>query len=427
MDATEAKDQEISMSVDEEDDDDEEEDSTNHTIKGSFTVNLPESPEKRPLFYDEHLIRERISSGLLFQYEPLLAKFDRSTILTTLRNYFYGCFGDTRGEAAQVWQDVVSGVNILHNTEWGHQMAHICKIIDISLRMQTVPYIMMTASHYDGIYMCGAGYHLGLGENYFSPLPKDIIAERIKTFDSHAEAFWKILGCLDILEDTKLNAFKTNTSIKQLKQLCDSHSIKPNGMATIKATSHLLSFRDDKTLESTGSNIAMALEMLSDPSKDIYTLPSFHHTALLSQERDYIIWSAFGETAPSFIVPGGRRMALSGNFAVSHTSAPAKGGGVVNTRQVTKIGAIIKPLAAAVADLREVKSGKSVANPFGNAVVNAAQSHMNKVYEKESCQLILSGLRKYVDVRVEDVGRGKKRRNEGDESSRPKRSRLDDL
>jgi hypothetical protein len=190
----------------------------------------------------------------------------------------------------------------------------------------------------------------------------------------------------------------------------------------VKEDAKSLCFQADRELTATAANIALVLSYITDSTKDLAELPFLHHSYLFSSNRRELAWSAFGSLAPSFRVPSGKAMRLDQPFNVSIRTGVGKAPGPA-TREVKSIAAHIVPLDLAVRHLDEVIRKKEVLNPFGNASVRVSESNLNKVFNGESCALIVAGLRK-LSGSVIAVSGGSKRRDIADEDeSRKKKAR----
>lgn len=400
------------METDTEDDDREE---TKLVLKRRFKVSLHTPAERQPLYHDEHDVPQ--NSGLLFPFIKELAKFDRTVVLEVVKRYFYDGLGDTEEECREEFANLVSAWGNIQNTLFGLQMTHIMKVLDICMTMQCAMSYMATLKHYDGIYLRGAGYRLTiLGKTYMAA-PWDDLKPALKVMDRHAEALWNVLdGFSWASEEDKVAQWRKIKTMKELKVLCDTLPIAGGTGIRDRMLRNAadLTFPDEREWAPTAANIAEALSFISDPLKDLARLPYIHYTKLFVTDRLELVWSAFGSTAPSFRVPQGKEMSLQKSFKITNPKLRQEKGPAA-TRDVTKIGAIIIDLDMAITHMRQTFELKTVLNPFGNSVVNASASHQNKIYEKDSCDLIVNELRKAAKVTVVDSGTGGSKRSREDE------------
>lgn len=396
-------------------------------IKGTFRINLATKPEDQPLYFDEFNYPH--GPGLLFQYVPELTKFDRYTVVETIKRYFYAGLGETAEECADAFQEIVRAYGQLQNTEFANVMAHLYKVVDIALTTQTQVCPIIAKGNYEGVFLKGAGFHLTVQGTEYKAASAEAIDASIKVFDTHAHNLWNIFSKITYAtNEERVTAFQNIRAMSSLHAILAKRALI-GGTDTrdeVLACAKFLNFPEDRVLEPTAAAIEEVLGVIADPAKPLDSLPSLHYSVLFSTRRAHIAWSAFGSSAPSFRVPDGKVMDLRSSFRVTNAAIKKKDGPAAH-RDVTKIGMYLVPLELACTHLDKTISDKTVLNPFGNAVVNASASHITKPYEGESCTRIVAALRKVAQVTVVDEGR-KRKNGEGDEGkAERKRGRLDEI
>jgi hypothetical protein len=394
-------------------------------LKRAFKVTLPQKPGERALYFNEATAPQ--GSGLLFSYEPGLAKFDRSTVLYVIKKYFYAGLADDLEDCVEEFENLKIAWGNITNSSFANQMSHLYKCIDIALTMQCCPIVMMSAGVYEGVFMWGGGFQLHILGRTFDPAPQDEVLKAMRRMNRHSNALWDILQLIPIASDDRQQCFRTYRNIWKLKERIDAHGVgNTANRDTVLARAVDLQFPDNKFYDPTAFNIDLVLSFISDPLKDITQLSGLHPSLLFHTDRLSLALGSFGASAPSFRVPGGKEMSLTSSFRV--TSAQIKKDkGPQGHRDVTKIACIMQPLEIAIAHMKIIMELKTVLNPFGNAVVNASSSHIHKVYDGESCTLIVGALRKVSKVTVVDTaaGGGAKRKGNDEDAGRSKRGRMD--
>jgi hypothetical protein len=402
------------MEVDNEDDQTEKEEVK---LTRRFRVSLSVPVHRARVSYDDTQLP--IGPGLLFPYVEELAKFDRSTVVDVIKRYFYAGLGDTAERCDEEFRELVAAWGNIANSSFGNKMAHIFKIIDISLTMQACPKVCITGGSYDGILMLGAGYRLVIQDKAYVAAERASVEAEVPKMVSHARSLYQVLQDVNISQELRDERFKAMRSIKDLKTLLESQQIV-GGIGIrdrILRNARFLNFPGDRYWEPTAVNICAALSFITNPLQDLALLPTIHPSRLFSSDRLEIVWSAFGAIAPSFRVPGGKEMMLTRPFRIA-TPTARKERGVQGTRDITKIAAILVPLDMAIVHLRTCIESKSVLNPFGNAIVNASTSHINKIFERDSCDMLVRSLRDVAKVTVVDEGaRGTRRGREEDDEA----------
>lgn len=391
-----------------------------------FRVNLPVPAIDQPLFYDVNSVP--ISAGLLFPYEPQLAKFDKFTVPNVIYQYFFAGLGDTVEDATKEFEEIVASWGNVFNTEFSNVMSHIFKVIEISLRTQTRPILMMTANNYDGVFMQGSAFHITVNGTHYTAVSKEEIERDIKRMDSHASALWSILQQLNLSKEERQGYFEGMESIWDLKDVVDTVSI--NGGPTVREqmikNAQFLHFPKDRYAGSYATAIEKALLCIATPTQKIKEVGSLHPPLIFEQDRISLIMGCFGPLAPSFRVPGGKEMRLSSQFKVPCVRGKV-GREFEDHREVKKLAVQFVPHEVAVMHMRQVIEQKTILNPFGNIKIVRSASHISKEFEGESFSMLIEGLRKVAQVVVSDEkGKGKREREGESEERYKKKGRMDD-
>jgi hypothetical protein len=390
--------------------------------KFKFRGNLANAPASAPISYGPTEIPDDCN-GLLFPYIQELTKFDRRTVPTVIKKYFLALLGDDDESVHDAFQRISAAWGNITNTEFGNKMAHIFKVLDISLSTQTCFYPVMSLGQYDGCIMFGFGYSLSVNGKYFEPGLKKDYEQEIPKMSSHSDSLLRIVQKFDCAPNRAETLVLEMRSSVDLYKFVQSHrTIAVQALVTpeIMKLGEFLAFPEDRLLDTNMRGIVDALSYISNASQPVDTLPSVHYTQLFETGRIELAMSAFGNSAPSFRVPGGKRMLLTEPFRVSGKEKGA-------IREVTKIATQTVPLSIAIAHLKETIQDKAIMNPWGNSVPGNSNNHLNRTFEKESCENILTALRSVAAVTVADRSAGKKRaRGDDDEDTRGKKRRVDD-
>jgi hypothetical protein len=361
--------------------------------------------------------------GLILGYHDNLTRFDASTVPNVFRQYFYHGFGDSEEECAENFSTFRSAWGNLHKSDFGNRVSHLAKAIDIGMMTQTQVCPIIVAHNYAGCLLRGAGWRLRIEGRDIEPCSMKEIEDGLKVVDGHSNALWKIFQKLSFVDnESRVAAYTDCRSVAKLAEYIDALSLN-GGTAVQKVVADLakhLSFDDERPMTATAKNIEVVLSYVKDPLKNLSDLPYRHPSTLFSTSRRHIAWSAFGSYAPSFRIPGGKNMLLDQAWRIS---LPARGSRPAEHRDVSKVAAQMVPLELALQHLDAVFTEKSLWNPFGNTIVNVSASNLNKVFEGDSCQMILAAFRNALSVTVSTGSGGSKRKNDsaGEENARKKR------
>jgi hypothetical protein len=365
--------------------------------------------------------------GLFIAYNALLAKFDNKTVPSVIRQFFYGCLGSSEQEAHELFAEIQEAWGVLYKSDWGNIYSHLFFCVRLALTLQTRLCPFIVNGNYCGVFLMGAGFSLMINGITYTPASKEAVDNALKQAAPHSNALWRIFRRLGFPDDTsREDAFKACDRMFKLKSYVEVlNSGGTMAQEAILKDAAFLNFDKDRSLDINAASIALVLDFITDANKDLHLLPYMHHSMLLTQDRMEIAWSAFGNMAPSFRVPGGKQMMLNQAFRVTSTAMKKKEGTQAH-RDVTKIAAAVVPLPLAIKHLKEVIQFKQVLNPFGNAIVNISNANVNKTFDGESCSKILDGLRKMCNVTVSSGSGGTKRRQDGEEGPK-KKSKVSDV
>lgn len=369
--------------------------------------------------------------GFIFPFVDELALPDYSTPIAVINKYFKGLLGDTADEAEDAFNRLRSAWAVIAITPWGNELAHMFWCLDVAFTAGALLRVMSTSTdRYTGCLVLGSGYAISFdGQESRVPLPRDTLVTEFGSASPHDAALTFIFSQIYYASDAERLADKELcSSVHDVREKIQERGAKESQREAIVKMSMFLEFGvQNHPLAPTPFNISKVLFAVSDSTLSEREFP-LHPSALLESDRVARLWSAFGSTAPSFQVPGGRQMPLDRPFEV-----PEKGKDKT-TRTVNKIGFILKPLKEAIVDLHKViDDTKSVLNPHGSSIMARSSSgSLIKKAEGAQCELILGALRRAakVTVAVASGSSSRKRGNAGDdfeERRGGKRPRADDL
>lgn len=270
-------------------------------------------------------------------------------------------------------------------------------------------------------------FSLYFREKSFSSVSRAALVSDFDTSSPHDAALKSIFGKIIFKDKAERDQARDSvTNIQGVAGFIRKQGTTEDGREEIRRHSMFLAF--DATpppLTFTAHNITKVLEAIANPDIKESEFPIYPPAILFPDRRDRL-WSAFGSSAPSFRVPGGKKMDLRETFQVVERSKV----GEKTSRAVRKIGFILKKLDESLSDLHTMIDDKFIMNPHGAAIMSrASSSSLVKTLEKEQCESVVAALRKVAQVTVSDpVDRAGKRKADADVEEGPsKKTRADDL
>lgn len=365
-----------------------------------------------------------LGPGIIIGYHDELPKTDKVTVPSVVRRFFYGCLGHDEEEAAQNYADIQQAWGVLAKSSFGNRLTHLFKCIEIALEMQTTVQPIIVKGNYAGCVLQGAAWHLTINGRHYNPYPLEDLKKGLLKVDGHANALWAIFQKISFLTpEDRSEAWKKCNSTQKLYEYTNALGVggTENQDAVLKLA-RFLSFDNEKPLTATANNIELALQYIADGTKNILDLPYLHPSMLFTTNRRHLVWSAFGDAAPSFRIDSGRRMLLTKPLEIvlpkSATGAPEK-------KNINKIAANIVVLPLAIKHLDETFNDKTIWNPHGNAGVGQSVNNMYRTYEGDSCQKIVTAFRKAMKISISSESGAGKRKNDDDLGGAQKKRRED--
>jgi len=364
--------------------------------------------------------------GFLCPFVLDLSLPDRSIPIDIINRYFLGCLGDTEREAADAFNRLKASWGVLAITPWGMELAHMYWCLGyMMLTGCTIRVITSSVDKYMGCALLGDGYALQLDDSLIHPASVEKMREDFSAASPHDAAVSVIFNKIFFTDNEKrAEAKMTCTSIHDLRKVLAKQGTSELGRREIEKNAAFLDYANDfRPLPITGANISKILQIIAETTMD-ESLVYLHHSEIMNPSRTERLWSAFGPLAPSFRVPAGKKMELSGSFEVTERSSK----GAKTSRIVKKIGFILKPLAEAILDLEAVKRDKFILNPHGTALMGrvSAQSLIRTV-EGEQCTSVLAALRSFAQVTVAEASSSKRKLDDEGEERGSKKRRADDF
>nr|WCL23001.1 hypothetical protein [Armillaria spp. ambi-like virus 3] len=363
--------------------------------------------------------------GFCLPYVRDLSLPDYRIVPSVIGRYFLGLLGSTAEESQEVFDDLKSSWGIICRTELGFELAHMywCIALAIETRSQILA-IVPSSKKYLGCMIIGDGYNMDIRGRLISPCVRGDLVEAFGTLNPHDGALAKIYWLLEYgSAEARIQDRDACKSLRGLWLDIKNHPQRADKTDELKKLAMQLSFPGSEPLSATAYNVATILGAIADTnlSEDKFPL---YPTCVVSNDRSERLLSAFGAYAPSFMVPGGKMMMLDKPFEVQ-VGKKSEG----NTKNVTKIGYIMKPLDAAVVDLERIREIKGVMNPHGSAIMGRTSANsLIRSAEAENASGIIYALRLYTGTAISEVVLGKKRarEQEGQTGEGSKRKRAND-
>jgi len=282
--------------------------------------------------------------GVYSPFIPELALADAKAVYLTIQEHFLSCLGSNTEEVKASLEQLRGRLAIIAKTREGEILAHMARCIHLSITGQSKCYPVIEGGVYQGSVLIGARVKYIINKDTISPVPFDQLQEKVKSFGSHKSALLAILGLCHVTkpEDVAMS-LKNITSMYKLRLGVLESPTSAVARDEVLKLSSQLRFGPSRAVNP--DTLHDALDLIANPTRELPLDFPLHHSMLFETDRVAIVWSSFGDTAPSPSFPG-KKFDLGRNDHPSHIGF--------------KTGV---PLREAIADLKHVLNTKQIAVP----------------------------------------------------------------
>jgi len=323
--------------------------------------------------------------GVFAPYLNDLSSEDHKTVPSFIQRHLLPIIGNNVDQVRKVLESIRGAWGNLGKTPAGKELTHLVKCIDLALNAQAQAYPIFDGGNYEGTAILGAMFEIIINEDRLVPEAPDVLKTRILSAGSHTVAMKGIATIVKQVykddgfmpEESEMDGDVEITpifSMMSLRNFCSKISLSENERDEIKKLAAQLKF-SPRSLSFSKADICRAVNMLCSPGDIDDDLP-ISHTALFSDDRIFVIWSAFGAIAPTCFFEASPRYDLS-----KPKERPAK---IMWSQTV---------LHTAVHHLKTLKSSKMLTVPQNTRRQSTYSTH---VWERDDCREILTSLVHYV-------------------------------
>lgn len=256
------------------------------------------------------------ASGLFFPFVPELASYDDTTIPRLFEDYLLQALGNTPEQQLERFARIKSAWGIISKTESGNVLAHMGKVIHLSITSQGRCFPLIHDGIYQGCVLSGGRLFVGLNGNVYRPLSFDKLQEETGNYQLHSRVLANIAAIangadLDGKTDTvEAEGVIKAQSLREVRSWLLKAEISEADRDEIRKLAVHLHFKNDSHLPVNPQTIKRVLDdmTLKEDDEDM-TLP-LHHSALFSRDKVLVSLAAFGFQAPSFNIDNCPKIAL---------------------------------------------------------------------------------------------------------------------
>lgn len=368
--------------------------------------------------------------GIWFPYISPVANYDTKTAVSVIQTYFSSCLGDSAEEINTTIEQLRSAWGLLGRTEWGKQITHAFYVMRIAIECQCSVRLAFEGANYLGVVMLGEGYELCINNGVVSIGSAEQLGDAMRLGGSNKLILRKIANAASM----RMEELDNITSMWELRHKLFEDGCPLDQQREIIRMASGLRFEGGIHWKPVVSSFTKAAEYIASPTpiEEYNKSDNLPITAssLFSLDKVAVIWSCFGEVAPSFRIPGGSvfKLARGGNTVSRNIGLGRKA--TKEVLNVTKVSLRMVSLELAISDIKAVIQDKEIHNPFATPQPKRSTANAYKTFSGNNMDKVVGALRLIAKVDVVEgvsLDKGKKRMFDGDGAAGPsaKRGALD--
>lgn len=378
-----------------------------------FNMNLP-----TPYATCNHVISRAADipndEGLIFPYVESLSRDDFETVPSVLQGPLNGLFGSDHIENGAALNALLPAWRELAITEWGWELSHIYTGIRLALQTGAGIRTFVTPhGTYAGFILTGSLFSVFVDGKCIRPQPFNTLQADFQVATPHTAALTALFDKISFPSDIERGRdMALVTSMYDVGVLLRKYGYNTNDREGMARNAAKLTFPKDRYLPINGTNVARVFSVMHTGIGES-EIP-LHHLALFKVNRSHRLLSAFGVGCPSFMIEGGRKIPLTGDFAFKKNMKVA--GGKRAEVKVNTMYAALKDLDSACDDLDMMLKEKHVLTFAGTpSAAKVSARAMVREFDGVHGTDVLAALRQLVGVSVlntPDPSSSKKRKAE---------------
>jgi len=314
------------------------------------------------------------SHGVFVPFVVELLAFDKRIILDVILEYFLGCLGSNTEEVRTMVDKLKAALGVICYTPVGKVLGHMALCIKLGLQAQARIFPVFEGGIYEGCVLAGSLFNIVVENNVYVSLEPERLALQVQMYSttiSSLRAIGTIAGDSELL----LNADGSPcfTSFMQLKRILANRALTNERRdEVVKLAVHLRR----STWSLNPSSVMKALGYLSIPLwKELPDDLPVHPTMLFEDDVLAVVWSCFGDMAPSPRFQSGQVVDLRKSVTPAH------------------IGFSQRVLPQAISDMRDIHSAKTITVPTLN---RRSSVHKDRIFQGNTARDIFGLFRSWV-------------------------------
>jgi hypothetical protein len=322
--------------------------------------------------------------GLWCPYVPELLSYDGKMVVEILVKYFSGCLGTNITEVKEMISGFKSAFGVIKSSEVGKVLSHMAKCIDIGIQAQARIFPIFSGEIYEGCVLSGFGFTVVMESKMFKALPPSELTALLQTANRSSNSIEAISRLAGVGTGEISSGKDRVDTLMPLKRLLADKGLSEQVRDEVRKLAGHISVGPRWPLNP--ATLTRALDLLvTGLWKDLPDDLPIGHGMLFETDVTSVVWSCFGEMAPSTRFSGQPMKNLGSRDFPKH------------------IGFSQRVLPEAISDIKEVLRTKMIAVPSLN---RRSTIHKDRIFEGSSASSILASLRKAAGAKVVDQTEG---------------------
>lgn len=317
--------------------------------------------------------------GLFVPFIPELLGIDTRFVVNTVIRWFAGCLGSDINQVRRTQEMLSSAFGIVAYTLVGKVLLHMSLCITLALTSQARVFPIFENERYEGCVLSGALFSVVVGKNTYSPVPYDTLMEELSKFGGTAANIRSIAVLAGLTDPTYMAGTVKLTHLGTLKKVLRDAALTNSQRDEIVKICHSVNFRTTWALNP--ATLHRALDLLAT-CQTVQDLPEddlpIHPTMLFEDDVLSVVWSCFGDMAPS-----------------TYFNAPSHD--LASNKVPTHIGFTLRIMSQAISEMRQVFADKKITIPSLN---RRSTVHKDRIFTGSTATSLLADIRRAASVTV---------------------------
>lgn len=246
--------------------------------------------------------------GFVFPYFSGCLVPETAFLSSVMAEFFFGCFGNSREEAAVNYKTWVTGFEKWYKTEEGKRIQHVFLGVKLAVQAQARLFIIVSQDKYLGFAVLGCRFSIAIHGNVLSSDTAEIVRQTCADLDKHSKSLAHLCTMLSKM-DLSLVGKKVEVAPRSLRntralvtEFRRREEISDDDWADVEQHWQNITFTE-KFWPMTHNCIARAVSMIMEEEREItMDLPMYLPASLIyKNDRVSNVLSVFGPMAPSFL------------------------------------------------------------------------------------------------------------------------------